>query len=404
MPANSWISNLADAFVNNALSALGAGGRALENPGEFLRDDLPDGTDGLTLWIQDRNRRACRRHARNEAAGLYSNLGALRRPRYGHCKPYLDSINEGPTSSGSYGPPFTGGQCPIAYNIAYSGVAISNPNAQGQGGGAVFNFVGQSQGFNKYPVGPILGIKIGTSIQADCGQSNGLQIHVVTAGGIVGFGCFDPPHQPSVYVPKSVQFTSITPSNSQQQDSCGNPPNQYNPPTWPPNLPSLPPPTVAPPGGDGGDDIEVDPDGNWRFCENGDCTPWFTPGGGGAPGYPGGEEDGDPQETNPDDPDDPNEISGCVEDGNVLVGLKIGVIEHPITYDGNDSIYYRVGWIWMGPNENQLDLTVDGATIRDGQFVFPDSPDCSCYTVRANPGFRLSVQAFSRPREENQNN
>ena len=80
MPANPWIASLADAFINNALSALGAGARAMENPGEFLRDDLPEGTDDVTLWIQDRNRRACRRHARNEAAGLYSNLGALPGP------------------------------------------------------------------------------------------------------------------------------------------------------------------------------------------------------------------------------------------------------------------------------------------------------------------------------------
>jgi len=100
----SWLGNLADTFLRTATSALTSGAKALINPGAYLRDDLPAEADEVTKWIHDRNRRACRRHARNEAAGLYSDLGALRRPRYGHCKPYLDSIGEGPTSSGSYGP------------------------------------------------------------------------------------------------------------------------------------------------------------------------------------------------------------------------------------------------------------------------------------------------------------
>ena len=99
-------------FKNSALSALGAGFQALQDPQAFLKDDLPQNADPVAKWIQSRNRRACRLHARKEAAGEYSGLGALRRPRYERvCGPYLDSIGEGPTSGGSYGPPFTGGQC-----------------------------------------------------------------------------------------------------------------------------------------------------------------------------------------------------------------------------------------------------------------------------------------------------
>lgn len=399
MSRNPWIASLADAFISNALSALGAGARALENPGEFLRDDLPPGTDGLTLWIQDRNRRACRRHARNEAAGLYSDLGALRRPRYGHCRPYLNSINEGPTSEGSYAPPFTGGQCPgVIYDVEWGAQSAVRVNSS-TGQSAVDTAPGRTlllRALGPIEIGkPILGEDILVPVtfsNPDGSRSTEDRITVYQA-----------PTSLWSYVSVSGVNQRVVPFSG-GPDNCGDPPSEYEPPRYPTNLPPLPPSDVVPPGGDGDDDIEVDPDGNWRFCENGDCTPWFTPGGGGTPADPGGEEDGDPQETNPNDPNNPNEISGCVEDGNVLVGLKINVLEYPITYQGSGDIFYRVGWVWMGPNESQLDLTIDGATIRDGQFVFPDGPDCTCYTVRANPEFRLSVQAFSKPREENNNN
>lgn len=393
MPANPWIASLADAFINNALSALGAGARALENPGEFLKDDLPPGTGGLTLWIQDRNRRACRRHARNEAAGLYSDLGALRRPRYNHCRPYLDSINEGP-EGGDYGPPWSGagGQC--SGKIYASKISVQTGSYSAIDGSLILGQVINSDvpcSFSPL-IGPV-GLSSGT-------DSQGLKFwRFEGANNTSGASVFTGADYAALI---SAELTLCP--NQGTEEGCAPPPNDYRPPTYPPNLPPLPPPDVAPPGGDGGDDIEVDPDGNWRFCENGDCTPWFTPGGGGSPADPGGEEDGDPQETNPNDPNNPNEISGCVEDGNVLVGLKINVLEYPITYQGSGDIFYRVGWVWMGPNANQLDMTVDGGTLRDGQFVFPDGPDCTCYTVRANPEFRLSVQAFSKPREENNNN
>ena len=358
----------------------------MENPGEFLRDDLPEGTDGLTLWIQDRNRRACRRHARNEAAGLYSNLGALRRPRYGHCAPYLDSINEGPTSSGSYGPPFSGGQCSANYRV-FATRNLTPGNAVGQ------NICNTTPNIEITPngglLGPIRGIRTATTIIAGIPAEEAFLKYgnnqEFSLGGRFQ-GCLSP-----FFGITSLQRIDGNP------DNCGDPPNEYNPPTWPPNLPSLPPPTVAPPGGDGGDDIEVDPDGNWRFCENGDCTPFFPPGGGG--GGPG-EPDGDPQETDPNDPDNPNEVSGCAEDGNVLTGVQIDIIQEPPNYQGLGNIYYRSCWVWMGPSSGLLDMVSDGKAIESGQFVIPDSRDCVCYKVRANPGFRVSVQAYSRPKEE----
>lgn len=389
--SNSWISNLADTFRDTATSALGAGFKALRDPGGFLRDELPPETDGLTKWIQDRNRRACRQHARNEAAGLYSDLGVLRRPRYGHCKPYLDSINEGPTTGGSYGPPFTGGQCSgtiyqviVTYNLGTGAPGVCSAP-----------FDQPVNGVNGVP-GPIRGITSqgvvipGSStpgIQSFLNHGNNQQISL----GQTFVGC-SLPH----VVIKSVTRLSGNP------DTCGNPPNEYKPPKYPTGLPPLPPPTIAPPGGDGSDDIQVDPDGNWRICENGDCTPWFPPGGGSGPDSGGGpgEPDGDPEETDPNDPDNPNEVSGCVADGNLLTGIKINFIEIPPHQAPLGDIYYRVCWVWMGPDSDKLDMIIDGRTMRDGQFVIPDSRDCTCYKVRANAGWRLEVQPYSRPKEE----
>ena len=387
----SWLGNLADTFLRTATSALTSGAKALINPGAYLRDDLPAEADEVTKWIHDRNRRACRRHARNEAAGLYSDLGALRRPRYGHCKPYLDSIGEGPTSSGSYGPPFTGGQCS---GTTYQVIATFNLGTDVPGGcSAPFD-----QAINGVfgVAGPIKGITLGSAPPdgaqlprktAKLNHGNNQQIDLGTTFG----GCNKP----------FVVIKSVTPMYN-GPNNCGDPPNEYNPPTWPPNLPSLPPPTIAPPGGDGDDDIEIDPDGNWRICENGDCTPWFPPGPGDGPDSGGGpgEEDGDPQETDPNDPDNPNEVSGCVDEGRILTGVQIEVTQAPPNYQGLGSIYYKSCWVWMGPNSELLDMVPDGKHIENGQFVIPDGPDCTCFKVRANPGFRVSVQAYSRPKEE----
>lgn len=389
--ADSWISNLADTFKNTSTSALGAGFRALRDPSGFLKDELPPEADDLTKWIQDRNRRACRLHARNEAAGLYSDLGALRRPRYGHCTPYLDSINEGPTSGGSYEPPFTGGQCE---GTIYQ-VIVTLTLGTDVPGGCDPPFDISVNGAFGVP-GPIRGLSLGSVVIPGAnlpGKSAALnygQNQQISLGTTFG-GCNTP-----FAVIKSVTRLSGNP------DTCGDPPPEYRPPSYPPNLPPLPPTTVAPPGGDGGDDIQVDPDGNWRICENGECTPWFPPGGGSGPDSGGGpgEPDGPPQETDPNDPDSPNEVSGCVEEGNVLTGIKIQFTQIPPHQSPLGDIYYRVGWIWMGPDSQKLDLVADGRTMQDGQFVIPDSRDCACYKVRANAGWRLSVQAYSRPKEE----
>jgi hypothetical protein len=198
----------------------------------------------------------------------------------------------------------------------------------------------------------------------------------------------------------SATITSVSRQDG-QPDTCGDLPNEYRPPGYPPLPPIGPPDTDnPPPGGDGEDDVEVDDDGNIRICENGDCSDPTSPGGGGDPSEDPGEEDGDPQENDPNNPQD-GDITGCAEDGKILTGIKIEITQTPPSeVPGAGGLYRKVCWVWMGPSQDQLDLLVDGRYLEDGQFVIPDSNNCRCYKVRPSPLWGLRVQAFSRPEKE----
>lgn len=388
----SFLNGLAEIFRDSALSALGAGFQAMEDPQSFLRDDLPSDASSEAKWIQSRNRRACRQHARNEAAGLYSDLGALRRPRYERvCRPYLDSINEGPTSEGSYGPPFTGGQCS---NRNYEVFAVMNIGSGLPGDCTTFpnRRITPVGGV----IGPIRGIRYGSGFATD--GVTPVQTAVLLHGqnqefdlGARFLGCPLP-----YYSDISVVAQGSGP------DNCGNPPGEYTPPGYPTNLPPIGPPDTdnPPPGGDGEDDVEVDPDGNIRICENGDCSSPTSPGGGGDPSEDPGEEDGGPQENDPNNPGD-DDITGCASEGQILTGIKIEITQTPpAEVPGAGGLYRKVCWVWMGPRQDQLDLVVDGRYLEDGQFVIPDSNNCRCYKVRPSPLWGLRVQAYSRPEKE----
>jgi hypothetical protein len=146
--------------------------------------------------------------------------------------------------------------------------------------------------------------------------------------------------------------------------------------------------------------VEVDDDGNIRICENGDCSSPTSPGGGGDPSEDPGEEDGDPQENDPNNPQD-GDITGCAEDGKILTGIKIEINRIPVGENpGSGGLYRNVCWIWMGPSQDQLDLVIDGRFLESGQFIIPDSNNCRCYRVRPSPLWGLSVQAYSRPEKE----
>jgi hypothetical protein len=390
----SFLNGLAEIFRDSALSALGAGFQAMEDPQSFLKDDLPADASPVAKWIQSRNRRACRRHARNEAAGAYSNLGVLRRPRYERvCRPYLDSINEGPEAEGSYGPEWggAGGQCDGKLYGSSITFRTGFVNTQGQ---IVWGSV-QTANANCGVPGVNLTGPVSFSV-----TTSGNQKFYRFVGKNNTFGA-------SVSVSTSTPFqllgTSLTLCSGQGTEAgCPPPDNQYKPPRYPTNLPPIGPPDTdnPPPGGDGEDDVEVDDDGNIRICENGDCSSPTSPGGGGDPSEDPGEEDGDPQENDPNNPQD-GDITGCAEDGKILTGIKIEITQTPpAEVPGAGGLYRKVCWVWMGPSQDQLDLVADGRYLENGQFVIPDSNNCRCYKVRPSPLWGLSVQAFSRPEKE----
>lgn len=354
----------------------------------FLRDDLPPNATPFSKAAQELGRRACRQVARTPSIAYGNQMFWS-----GMCDPYLDSIDEGPTSDGSLGPPFTGGQCPIQYNIAYT---LPSTNAfPGEGPGPTFT--GQSQGFGKYPVGPIYGISMKQGSVAECGTTASLQVTVTTATGDYGFGCFQNPPQYGGFIPGTPSFTSITPKNSGQSDNCGNPPNQYNPPRYPTGLPPLSPPENDLPGLGDGWDVTINPDGTFNVNVGDESTPNINPDGtSGDPSEDPGEPDGDPKENDPSDPSD-DTIEGCAEEGHILTGIKINFTQIPQSVSGPLDYYYRVCYVGFGPDLDLIDLVIDGKLVKDGQFVIPDGEFCKCFRVVVSPGWGLSVQAYSRP-------
>lgn len=372
-------------FPQSLLPTIEDGLQWMVDSPEFIKDDLPPEASSGTKFLQETGRRVCRGYARARSAlggvayaPVYSNL----------CTPYLDSIGEGPTSGGDYGPLYPGGQCAVAY-IWTQKFRSYNPDT-----GLLTQEI-----INDFPPygGPLTWTNLPDVIEFGEIRS---RVQVVTTNGTL------------VLTTKVLrQFDQALKATSEyynirradgQPDNCGDQDSTYRPPSFPPNLPPLPPPTNPAPGGGSNWDVNILPDGKVQICIGGECSTSTPPNGGGGPDSGGGpgETDGPPQETDPNDPDSPNEVSGCVEDGNILTGVKIEVTQAPPNYQGLGDIYYKSCWVWTGPSSDLLDMVIDGKTLESGQFVIPDSSDCTCYKVRANPGFKVSVQAYSRPKEE----
>jgi len=362
--------------------------QTLQGVSDWLRDDLPTASPGISKWAQETGRRACRKYARQRG-----NLPFLTSdPTWdGMCSGYLNAINEGPTSPGSYAPLQPGGQCVTGYLLD-----SVQRSYNGDTGALMSEF------FTTY--GPLQGPLTWENIEdVDTSIINQKRVKLTyTSANIVFIKSF------RIKPPLRQDYGGTTISNIRRADgladNCGDQPSEYTPPTFSPTLPNipLPPPTNPAPGFGNNWEVNLLPDGQINICIGGECSGGTPPDGGGGPDSGGGpgEPDGDPQETNPNDPNNPNEVSGCVEDGNILTGVQIEVTQAPPNYQGLGDIYYKSCWVWMGPNSELLDMVPDGKHIEDGQFVIPDSSDCTCFKVRANSGFRVSVQAYSRPKEE----
>jgi hypothetical protein len=358
----------------------------------FLRDDLPSDATPFSKATQELGRRACRQVARTPSIAYGNQMFWS-----GMCDPYLDTVNEGPTSDGELGPPFTGGQCQgIKYSVSASGTytqsnQCTNPNSPSQQ-------LPWSFSRNCNAVAPIFGPITGTT---EFNAGNGLvgvRINWINPDGSpANTALFS--NNCSLKGGYSINNLTVTRCDG-QPDNCGNLPNEYEPPRYPTGLPPLSPPTNDLPGLGDGWDVTINPDGTFNVCVGSECTPDINPdGAGGDPSEDPGEPDGDPKENDPSDPSD-DTIEGCAEEGNILTGIKINFTQIPQNVSGPLDYYYRVCYVGFGPDLDLIDLVIDGKLVRDGQFVIPDSEFCKCFRVVVSPGWGLSVQAYSRPEKE----
>jgi len=383
----------------------------IQAPG-FLANDLPPSASPAAKFGQELGRRACQRVPRTAGTGGLYGLGV-----WGYlCMPYLDSIDEGPTEPGeNLDPPFTGGQCP---GVVYEGWANFRVQTGVVNGVRQYAYSPTKQQATLPTLGPITVGPSETIIGAEPPPNNACYparpvtyTESVAASGLgVQYNwrvrqdnvTFEdaPACQSSPWSAINLEFRR----QDGQPDTCGDPPGEETSPTFPPNLPPLPPPSTDPPWFDIDWDVTLSPDLDIIFCIGGQCDPpedpfptaptppppppVDLPGGPGVPTGP-------PQDTDPDSPT-PNEISGCLEPGLVLTGLKVLILDYDSSVGATQGVFRRVAWVWMGPGEGLLDLVEDGANIESGQFIIPDSWDCTCWKVRSNPGFRLRIQPYAR--------
>lgn len=368
----------------------------------FIRDELPDNASPMNKWGQEVLRRTCRRFARANVPGI----GVVNSPIWGAvCDPYLDSISEGPTSGGSYSPPFTGGQCSnVQYEILWYFDSAVSEVWGGYGVGCIDETLVSSGGSTLVARGVWGPISYGGTTIVN-GDIRGIITYSSPQGVSQTVEFTTPLQGGSALCP--VGFKSVSGDRIEVQvfgsgiDDCGDPPNQYNPPQYPPDLPTIGTPTNPAPGLGDDWDVTINPDGTFNVCySNQECTPNINPDGSTPdPSEDPGEEDGDPNENNPNDPTD--DITGCASEGQILTGIKIEITQIPVGENpGSGGFYRNVCWVWMGPSQDQLDLVTDGKFLESGQFVIPDSNNCRCYRVRPSPLWGLSVQAYSRPEKE----
>lgn len=347
----------------------------------YIRDAQPDNViDALALAAA---RQGCRRY--QQKGGDYSSRRAARAERA--CRPYLDSLEPGK------GPqielPFRGGQCPVAYNVTFNATGASaacNP--------IEFGTVTVSAG-----TGPISIRKVHNTAQSS--QSGGLcpgftynNVILKNAAGesvLVGQG-------------RGIRLNSISFARvGGGLDNCGNPPPDFEPPPAPSTpLPPGPQPFTRLPDIDVDVDVTINPD----FSINVDIgtgpitidpfadPPTEEPGGDTGPsdGPPGDiGEPGTPEDTEPG-----GEASGCAPEGSVLVGVKVNILSVPANVrEFFPGVYRGVCYAYMGTPGN-LDHDPAGSMLRDGQFIFAERDNLTCYEVRANTGVILRVTPYYR--------
>jgi hypothetical protein len=205
-----------------------------------------------------------------------------------------------------------------------------------------------------------------------------------------------------------IEIVSITPCGS---DDCGDPPSVVQPPGTVTPVSPLPPSVTINLPGIGPVDITLtlNPNGDPVVCipEIDVCVTVEPPDditGGGDDGGDGGPSDGPPGDIgSPGAPEETGEdgtAQGCAGDGEVLVGIKVDIVEFPErAKEYAPGVYRAVCYAYLGTLGN-LDHDPAGAMLRNGQFIFAEKDNLTCWRVDANTGYNLSVTPYYRSVEE----
>jgi len=352
--------------------------RARDGGPSTIKDGTPTSIPGRVGQAVARS--ACRRYGANPDSVPASRVERIEAA----CRPYLDGLN--PDSGPAIVVPVEGGQC----DQRCYGVDITTTSVPG--GPSVTNRVrikGPITGFRRVPTSPLnhnveaFSRSVGQS-GFNCRQTTPQQWNFSGIGGQVE------------------TFSAVIVDANMGGDVCGNAPPVVVPPTSNPD--TTPPPFRFNPDPfiDIDVDVEVTNEGDIIFdIGNGPTTvDPFPPGDssdGGAPG-PGPGDIGDAGSVG--DTGTGGEAEGEAPAGEILVGLKIDVIESPPkARQFVDGVFRGAVYIYMGVAEN-LDQDYGGSMLKSGQFFFAEKDNLTHWLVSANNGYRFNVTPYYREAQE----
>jgi len=347
---------------------------------QYLRDGLPDSIPGQIA--QAAGRSACRIFGTGTV-----NLNAASTAKYERaCRPYLDDI--GTPRTPEIDRQFPGLQCEgIRYRWHYrivSQAGVAGPRQD------------VTCGANRF--GPV-------SLRRVDNPPNGVQWWM---GSFNATGVFSESNIASSTERVTVELSPIGRCDG-QVDGCGNPPPIVIPPRSNPD--PTPPPFRFNPGPfiDVDVDVDVNVDGSITvnvgtgpitvnpFKNDGDDD---VPGG----GDPGGGDPGAPTPP-PGDIGNPgtaietdlgDEVEDEAPEGEILVGLKIDVLQSPPqARQFAPGVFRGACYIYMGVLNN-LDQDFGGSMLKSGQFFFAEKDNLTHWLVSANNGYRFRVTPYYR--------
>lgn len=370
--------------------------QAVTGEGAYIRDGEPRGQ--VAKIGQAVARSYCRQYGANPGAAKFGNAVRIENA----CRPYLDGIDpaEGPIIE----TPFSGGQCPVLYNVSYTTTNRTSTNNQ------CTPFANVNNRTSLIPSGAVLG-PIGAPTEKIVPASqftffNRTQSFEVMTGSGLRFinlgGAAERQFHTNCGPGYQLSNFAVTRADG-QADDCGSPrpritqPRPIADPTGP-NFRFNP---------DTGIDIDVGvdilPDGtiNVNVGTGPINVNPFPP----DTGPEGSDEDppgdvGEPDETGAEDADENGNASGCAGENQVIGGLKVAILATPPGARVlSPGIFRGACYLYMGA-EGNLDQDFGGSMLRDGQFFLPEKENLTCWEVQANLGYRLRVTPYYKTLEE----